>query len=48
MKLAIDEEIEAFKDPAAFRRLCVETQIEKSKKKINKPAAFRRLCVETR
>ena len=25
MKLAIDEEVEAFKDPAAFGRLCVET-----------------------
>ena len=34
-------------DPAAFRRLCVETVSHDLCKHINKPAAFRRLCVET-
>ena len=34
-------------DPAAFRRLCVETWVyENQAIKLN-PAAFRRLCVET-
>ena len=34
-------------DPAAFRRLCVET-LERSKEDYTRdPAAFRRLCVET-
>ena len=34
-------------NPAAFRRLCVETLINYSNILINLPAAFRRLCVET-
>ena len=34
-------------DPAAFRRLCVETWIDKSIPCPLLPAAFRRLCVET-
>ena len=33
--------------PAAFRRLCVETEGKKDFVRIKKPAAFRRLCVET-
>ena len=33
--------------PAAFRRLCVETQIGLNPYLIGDPAAFRRLCVET-
>ena len=36
------------KDPAAFRRLCVETVHMVIKKPFISPAAFRRLCVETR
>ena len=35
-------------EPAAFRRLCVETPSREMKKFFEKPAAFRRLCVETR
>ena len=34
-------------DPAAFRRLCVETQTPAKVEVKKKPAAFRRLCVET-
>ena len=34
-------------DPAAFRRLCVETTTGGTKTGGVKPAAFRRLCVET-
>ena len=34
--------------PAAFRRLCVETQEVELRVKRTGPAAFRRLCVETR
>ena len=33
--------------PAAFRRLCVETQERKIEPLRSSPAAFRRLCVET-
>ena len=33
--------------PAAFRRLCVETQELINKIASGEPAAFRRLCVET-
>ena len=33
--------------PAAFRRLCVETQQKRASMRLRKPAAFRRLCVET-
>ena len=33
--------------PAAFRRLCVETEDARGKALYNCPAAFRRLCVET-
>ena len=32
---------------AAFRRLCVETQILLLAEVVKLPAAFRRLCVET-
>ena len=35
------------KVPAAFRRLCVETENIDSKISTSDPAAFRRLCVET-
>ena len=34
--------------PAAFRRLCVETNLSRNNKKLDLTAAFRRLCVETR
>ena len=34
-------------DPAAFGRLCVETEIWEAEMEISKPAAFGRLCVET-
>ena len=34
-------------DPAAFRRLCVETSALMPKMAMTDPAAFRRLCVET-
>ena len=33
--------------PAAFRRLCVETENRKAVFRRLDPAAFRRLCVET-
>ena len=33
--------------PAAFRRLCVETNRSCSANTVSRPAAFRRLCVET-
>ena len=33
--------------PAAFRRLCVETQTMQNLSQMLDPAAFRRLCVET-
>ena len=36
-----------FDDPAAFRRLCVETKILFACAISFIPAAFRRLCVET-
>ena len=35
------------KDPAAFRRLCVETHDQAMRRLYALPAAFRRLCVET-
>ena len=34
-------------EPAAFRRLCVETGIDLFGGQDSHPAAFRRLCVET-
>ena len=35
-------------EPAAFRRLCVETwPVRQSDHEFKAPAAFRRLCVET-
>ena len=34
-------------EPAAFRRLCVETHLKHQKHRHHGPAAFRRLCVET-
>ena len=33
--------------PAAFGRLCVETEMQKSMERAFDPAAFGRLCVET-
>ena len=33
--------------PAAFRRLCVETEGKGAHVELDEPAAFRRLCVET-
>ena len=39
------QEIKPF--PAAFRRLCVETELETHRHRGLDPAAFRRLCVET-
>ena len=33
--------------PAAFRRLCVETLFIDCLQSVDRPAAFRRLCVET-
>ena len=36
-----------YRDPAAFRRLCVETSIDTGSLNGIEPAAFRRLCVET-
>ena len=37
----------AVSDPAAFRRLCVETIVVIDEAQNIFPAAFRRLCVET-
>ena len=34
-------------EPAAFRRLCVETPVTNPQNPKATPAAFRRLCVET-
>ena len=34
-------------NPAAFRRLCVETSLSSVVEVKSDPAAFRRLCVET-
>ena len=34
-------------NPAAFRRLCVETERRRKSLPCRQPAAFRRLCVET-
>ena len=34
-------------EPAAFRRLCVETKPPNREQRGGGPAAFRRLCVET-
>ena len=34
-------------EPAAFRRLCVETTLPVKQPRVAIPAAFRRLCVET-
>ena len=36
------------REPAAFRRLCVETDELSTAIEEEQPAAFRRLCVETR
>ena len=37
----------SWKNPAAFRRLCVETWRYRAVRRNVAPAAFRRLCVET-
>ena len=37
----------SLENPAAFRRLCVETDVSGSRSSVKVPAAFRRLCVET-
>ena len=47
MKRAKAQQRDAQTDPAAFRRLCVETGNKKISMGDEDPAAFRRLCVET-
>ena len=47
MKLKAIRATLASVDPAAFRRLCVETLDFKIARAQPWPAAFRRLCVET-
>ena len=47
MKLTADARKDQRIGPAAFRRLCVETEHELGQKLKASPAAFRRLCVET-
>ena len=47
LKQYIHEEQKAIDDPAAFRRLCVETLVVVLWVLPSLPAAFRRLCVET-
>ena len=47
MKLTLLTEVTPYPEPAAYRRLCVETIHLLSMKNKNLPAAFRRLCVET-
>ena len=39
--------VDAWYEPAAFRRLCVETNLTRADADVYIPAAFRRLCVET-
>ena len=47
MKLYLAFLNEKISDPAAFRRLCVETKSSHSMAHLRNSAAFRRLCVET-
>ena len=47
MKLSLPFRARQMSGPAAFRRLCVETDKVPEDKKPKDPAAFRRLCVET-
>ena len=47
LKLDIDRLDTGFSLPAAFRRLCVETENDGEHVVVLPPAAFRRLCVET-
>ena len=48
LKLRRREETTASRCPAAFRRLCVETDESAARICNSLPAAFRRLCVETK
>ena len=48
LKLDIDRLDTGFSLPAAFRRLCVETENDGEHVVVLPPAAFRRLCVETK
>ena len=47
LKLKMPIHILKFMMPAAFRRLCVETEHHVWHARLCRPAAFRRLCVET-
>ena len=47
LKLVCLKPVCCISKPAAFRRLCVETQIVGLSRPCHAPAAFRRLCVET-
>ena len=47
LKLIGPDNLGASDEPAAFRRLCVETAGMPSRMYVYRPAAFRRLCVET-
>ena len=47
LKLSLPFRARQMSGPAAFRRLCVETDKVPEDKKPKDPAAFRRLCVET-
>ena len=47
LKQVMDNDYAGGEVPAAFRRLCVETENFDKFNGIPLPAAFRRLCVET-
>ena len=47
MKLMVMIITKYWSNPAAFRRLCVETILGFNISSVRFPAAFRRLCVET-
>ena len=47
LKLRVEIAAREVLEPAAFRRLCVETADWKTSPMRVSPAAFRRLCVET-
>ena len=47
LKQPARQAVQALGDPAAFRRLCVETTLNIQIQTTTPPAAFRRLCVET-
>ena len=48
LKQATKSEKYTQEEPAAFRRLCVETHMPHMRPGNGFPAAFRRLCVETK